>query len=186
MEIKLNLLSEAKKNEVRKKKRYRLVVWQEIIVVSLLLFYGLILGGIVYMHSFQIKNLSIASVSQTQEQAFQEVDSAEKKFKEVNTLVASLQKFQKEHTVWSRVLFALNEASLEGVALEKIATTNQKVSLQGVAQTRDKLLEFKERLNASSCFQNATLPLSDLFTQEDVDFQIDVEVKQDCLKPGNL
>ena len=70
----MNLLSEAKKNEVRKKKRYRLVVWQEIIVVSLLLFYGLILGGIVYMHSFQIKNLSIASVSQTQEQAFQEVD----------------------------------------------------------------------------------------------------------------
>ncbi|MDD5084067.1 MAG: PilN domain-containing protein [Candidatus Moranbacteria bacterium] len=186
MEIKLNLLSEAKKIEVRRKKRYRFIVWQEIILVSLLLFYVGILAGIYYMNRFQLRNLESANVSKEQEQAFREIDSAEKKFQSVNKQVAEMLKFQKEHTKWSNFFIALDEVIPEGVLLEKVSTVDRKISLMGKADTRDALLMFKEKLNASECFQNADIPLSDLFTQDNIDFQLDVEIKKDCLKPGNL
>jgi Tfp pilus assembly protein PilN len=186
MEIKLNLLSEAKKIEVRRKKRYRLVVWQEILGVSLILFYTGVLFGIDYMLDFQLKNMADANVSKEQEQTFREIESIEKKFQDVNAKVAITRQFQQEHIVWSNFFTALNRVVPEGIVLEKMGTVDRKISLSGRADTRDKLLSFQESLNKSECFQNAKIPLEDLFTQEKIDFQMDIEIKQLCLKPKNL
>lgn len=186
MKIKLNLLSEAKKNEIRRKKRYRLIVWQEIIIVSIAVFYVGILGSIAMMLSLQLQKLQSNNASQSQEQSFLEIDAAEKKFKDVNKKVSTLLALQQEHTTWSSLFLSLNKLIPEGVLLEKLSTTNQQVSFSGKATTRDILLQFQDKLNQSDCFQNAKIPLSDLFTQENVDFQLDVEIKKECLKPGNL
>jgi Tfp pilus assembly protein PilN len=186
MEIKLNLLSEAKKSEIRRKKRYRIVVWQEIICIFLLLFYIGILFSIDYILNFQLKTLEGVNVSKEQEQASQEIQSAEKEFQTVNKKIADTSKFQQEHIVWSSLFIALDKIIPEGILLEKLSTANQKISFSGRANTRDILLNFQERLNASECFQNANVPLSDLFAQNNIDFQMDVEIKRSCLKPGNL
>lgn len=186
MKIKLNLLSEAKKNEIRQKKRYRLIVWQEVIVVSLIIFYVGILGSISMMLAFQLQKLESNNASQSQEQSFLEINAAEKKFKDVNKKVSTLIALQQEHTIWSSLFLSLDTLTPEGVLLEKLVTTNQRISFSGKASTRDILLQFQDKLNQSDCFQNAKIPLSDLFIQENVDFQLDVEIKKECLKPGNL
>ncbi len=186
MKIKLNLLSEAKKNEVRKRKQYRLIVWQEILIVAMMIFYGSILAGIFYTLHFQLTNAESGTASDKQDQVFQEIDSAEKKFQDINRKVAEKKKFQKEHILWSHLFIALDGVIPEGILLEKMVTADRRVSLSGKASTRDILLQFQDKLNASGCFRNATLPLADLFKQENIDFQLDVDVTKECLKPGNV
>lgn len=186
MEIKLNLLSDAKKIEVRKKKRYRFVVWQEIIIVFLLVFYIGILFSISSMLDFKLKSAENVGANNEKEKVFQEIASIEKTFQDTNKSVAEVAKFQQEHTVWSGFFIALDTVIPEGVLLEKISTIDRKISLSGKAKTRDDLLGFEDKLNGSDCFQNAVVPLSDLFAQDNIEFQLDVEIKQDCLKPKNL
>jgi Tfp pilus assembly protein PilN len=130
--------------------------------------------------------LESVNTSQSQEKSFLEIDAAERKFKEVNKKVSTLLTLQQEHTTWSSLFLSLNTIIPEGILLEKLVTTNQQISLSGKATTRDILLQFQDKLNQSDCFKNAKIPLSDLFIQENVDFQLDVEIKKECLKPGNL
>lgn len=186
MEIKLNLLSETKKEEIRKKKRYRLVVWQELIVLSLGIFYAVTLLGVYSMLHLQSKNLETTNAFEKREKAFQEIDAAVKVFHDTNERVSRVRKFQREHTVWSNFFTALDESVPDGVVLEKMSTSDRRISLSGKANTRETLLTFQERLKSSPCFDNAVVPLSDLFAQENVEFQLDIDMKKECLKPGNL
>jgi Tfp pilus assembly protein PilN len=186
MEIKLNLLSEAKKNEVHRKNRYRFIVWQEAMLIFLSLFYMGILTGIYYMLTFQYNNLESTAISQGQNQTFQEINNAEQKFKTVNDKIAETMNFQREHITWSKFFIALDTVVPHGILLEKMVTVDRKISLSGKADTRDTLLQFQSNLNTTDCFQNADVPLADLFTQNNIDFQIDVEIQQQCLKNGAL
>lgn len=186
MEIKLNLLSEAKKSEVRRKKQYRLTVWQEMIFSAVLLFYIGILFGIDTMLDFQLKSLESVQASDQQRQVFQEIDSAEQKFYDVNGKITDVMKFQREHITWSSLFVGLKGIIPDGILLERLSTDNRTVSLSGMADTRDALLKFQEKLDSSDCFQDAKVPLSDLFAQDNIDFQMDVVIKKECLKQGNL
>lgn len=186
MEIKLNLLSEVKKNEVRRKKRYLFIVWQEVVFIFFVLFYGGILTGIYYMHDFHLQNLKSSISSSEQTHAFQEIQFAENIFQDVNQDIADTKRFQQEHTVWSNFFIALDKAIPKGILLNKIATADRNISLGGTADTRESLLLFQDALNTSNCFRNPRVPLSDLFTQTNIDFQLDIEIKKECLKPGNI
>jgi Tfp pilus assembly protein PilN len=186
MEIKLNLLSETKKEEIRKKKRYRLVVWQELIIFSLGVFYVGTLLGVYSMLHLQTKNLETTNAFEKQEKAFQEIDAAVKVFHDTNERISQVRKFQREHTVWSNFFVALDNSVPDGIVLEKMSTSDSRISVSGKADTRETLLAFQERLKASPCFDDAVVPLSDLFAQDNVEFQLDISMKKECLKPGNL
>lgn len=186
MEIKLNLLSEAKKIEISRKKTYRLIVLHEVMYVSIIIMYIGVLGSLYYMHSLLVKNAEIEHATAQIDSVGQEISNAQNQFKDINSQVESMKRFQSEHIVWSNMFMVMDKSIPDGVLLEKLVTTNQKIALSGRADTRDNLLKFQDNLNATECFQNAKVPLSDLFTQEKVAFQLDVEIKTSCLKPGNL
>ena len=186
MEIKLNLLSEAKKNEINKKKRFQLIVLHECIYIFIILMYGAILGCLYYMHTLQIKHQETVNATALDKGKVAEITDAQTEFAETNKRVEEVARFQKEHTVWSGMLVHMQEALPIGVDIEEIKTNERKISLVGRSETRDILLRFQDNLNATECFANAKVPLSDLFTQDNVAFQLDFEIKQNCLKPDIL
>lgn len=186
MEIKLNLLPEEKKKEIRRSKRLKFVVWQGTICVFLIVFFGCILFSIYYMLSFQLKDLKMAADLELQQSVFQEVSSAERLFEETNAATKDLKALQREHVVWTRFFDEINTILTNKIVIEKIITKNYTISLSGIAETRDDLLRFQSQLNESSCFQNANIPLSDLFSQKNTQFQLDVEIKKECLKPQDI
>jgi hypothetical protein len=51
-----------------------------------------------------------------------------------------------------------------------------------MANNRDNLIQFKDNLEKESCFSEINLPLSNLVEKENVEFQIDFNIKKDCLK----
>jgi Tfp pilus assembly protein PilN len=186
MKIKLNLLSEARKSELRKKTHYRLIVMQGSLFIFLLLFYIIVLASVSASQSVWLKSLENTNASDEQSRIFAEINTHEKKIQNANKEASDVMRFQQEHVVWSNFFSALNSVIPDGVLLEKISTANQRISLLGVADTRDALLQFQSKLNDSKCFWNATVPLSNVFAQEKIDFQLDVDIKKECLKPGNL
>jgi hypothetical protein len=63
---------------------------------------------------------------------------------------------------------------------------NYTVLLSGQAATRDDILALEKKLKESACVKNVNVPLSNLFSQENIDFQIDFEMQKECLKKNNL
>jgi Tfp pilus assembly protein PilN len=184
MNIRLNLLHEERKREIRKKKNFYLVMWQGSLLVSFALAYMGVLAGIHLTLRMQLQDVERAGTAANG--SFQEIGEYERLFKETNERVDRLAKFQSEHVAWSRLFMEMDRLVPDGVTVRKVLTKDYQVSLSGRASDRDTLLEFQAELNGSECFQNAQVPLSDLFSQKDVDFQMDVEMKKDCLKPKNL
>lgn len=186
MEILLNILPDDKKQAYRNARRFHLAVKQGILLTTLLMFYAGILAGMYYMLSLQLNALQAVDSSETQQAVFQEIDSNNKTIQDANERVAKVAKFQTEHTVWSGVLLKLTEIIPETITVNMISTKDLVISISGKSETRESLLMFQDKLKQADCFQNPQLPLSDLFSQTDVDFQMDIEVKQTCLKPHSL
>ena len=74
----------------------------------------------------------------------------------------------------------------EKITLERIATKEYQLFVSGVADTRDDLLAFHEKLKSEKCFSKAVLPLSNLLTQENVHFQIDLTLEEACVHAASL
>jgi len=70
----------------------------------------------------------------------------------------------------------ITSQSLKGVHITGFAWTRTddgiKLSVNGVAEDRQALITFENRLNASGYFSQVTLPISNLAKDKDIDFQI--------------
>jgi hypothetical protein len=74
----------------------------------------------------------------------------------------------------------------ENVNLSDLITTNYRISLIGKAKTRDDFLKFQEKIKTENCFSDVEVPLSSLVSKENVEFQINLKVKEECLKNRKL
>ncbi len=115
-------------------------------------------------------------------QESQDLKKYEEKFEEINEKTAQAGEFQDKHVYWSQVLKETSQLVPDGVYLTAMVIKERKISLSGKARQRDTLLEFQNKLKDSPCLENVNMPLSNLVSRENVVFQIDINVKADCLK----
>jgi Tfp pilus assembly protein PilN len=121
------------------------------------------------------------SMQQSQNK-YQQLNVFEEKFKQVNVLDQQLAKIQTGHLNWYNLFSELSNRTPAGIYINDLSTKDYSVFLVGKAKTRDNLLEFKNQLESSPCFQNVNVPLSDLVVKTDVVFQIDLKITENCLK----
>ena len=182
MKIYLDLLPQEKKKQLKRKKIFRLILREEALYLLPILMFIVILGDIYYVLNLQ-RNSSVAASSLDMSQSkYQELSGYENTFAKVNVSVAALSKIQDLHLHWLNVLRQLSSAAPDGVTISDFSTKDYQVFLVGKAATRDDLLNFKSNLEGSTCFQNVNVPLSNLVVKDDVDFQMDFVITQDCLK----
>jgi hypothetical protein len=113
-------------------------------------------------------------------------DNFENKFEEANKKVRATYGFLFLHTSFSSLLSSIELLLPTGVHLEKISTKEYKVFLTGVADTREAFLEMQENIKKNDCFESLNTPLSNLFSETNVQFQVDFTVKQECLRGNAL
>jgi Tfp pilus assembly protein PilN len=182
MKIYLDLLPKERKQELKRKKIFRKILRQEILFLVPLFVFIIILSNIYYLLSLQ-HSTSIAAQSQEQSQdKYQELKTYEEKFKQVNESTASLLKIQAGHLNWNNIFKKLDEATPEGIVITNFSTREYLIMLAGKAKDRNTLLSYKDKLESTECFTAVNVPLSNLVVKDDVDFQIDFSVNQDCLK----
>ncbi|HEX8974377.1 MAG TPA: PilN domain-containing protein [Patescibacteria group bacterium] len=182
MKIYLDLLPQDRKIEIKHSRLFAEVLREEILFLLPILLFIFMLASIFYMVKIQHQSsVSTNNIQQSQDK-YQQLNTYQDKFKQVNDEVQALTKIQSGHLYWSHVFSQLSSNTPDGILISNISTKDFQVFVIGRAKTRDDLLDFKNKIASSSCFTNINVPLSDLVVKEDVDFQMDFTVSRDCLK----
>jgi hypothetical protein len=181
--IKLNLIPPYRKEEIKKSCRFRVVLkWESELILVLALF----VAGLVSINYILKINLSVSedslSIAMKDNSQYKIIEKYDNEVKDMNGLLASASKIQSGQLYWSKFLGKLNSKVSPGITIESMANKNYIVSLVGTADTRESLLAFKEGIEKDDCFESVDLPLSDLVSKENVAFQMDFQVKKECLK----
>jgi Tfp pilus assembly protein PilN len=182
MKIYLDLLPDERKQEMRRKKVFRGILRDQFLFSIPMIVFILILCDIYYVLTEQKKYslIQAQTVDEVQEQ-YNQLNTYEDKFKEVYALGQIMIKIQSKHLHWQQFFRELSNVVPDGVYLTNFSTKDYVVFLVGKAKVRDDLLTFKEKLESSPCFESVNVPLSDLVDKENIDFQIDLKVKESCL-----
>lgn len=182
MEIKLNLIPDYKREEIKKNKRLRFVIREGILLsfIFIFLFSGLFCFD--YILKINLSLVSNSVQSGNKKESFEKVKQIDEEFEKINGAIEQVEKIQKEQLYWSEALLKLNALVPETVVINNLATKDYKLLIAGTSKDRDGLLEFKGNLEKEKCFSAVSLPLSDLVSKDNVDFQMDFNVSKECLK----
>ena len=181
MKISLDLLPEGRKNDLKRTKLFRKVIWFEIVFLFPIFVMSAILLDNLYVLNYEKgASAKIYALELGQDQ-YKKLNDFQGSFKQANDLSTLALNFQGKHLQWTNVLHELSATMPDSVTLKDVASNDFQLSFTGMAKTRDDLLNFQSALEKSACFQNVNVPLSDMVQKNDLNFQIDLSVKPDCL-----
>ena len=183
MRIKLNLIPPQKKEEIIRANNYRLFLKWGIDLFGIFAIFIAMLLSIYYIVNINLNMATESYLTSTKNNdQYNEIEKYELEINAVNGKIAQIEKLQGGQLNWSKFFQKFNDHYSSEIEIKGLATRNYSIALIGAAKTRDSLISFKESLAADTCFSDVNLPLSNLVSKEDVDFQIDFKIKQECIK----
>ncbi len=187
MKILLNLLPPEKKSLAEQRMHFRFFVWQVFLLFALELFFLGILVGMFILLDFEKKHQEWLGQEfvgyQTEDQKLRQF---EEKFQRANELASATLSVNQNHFFFTSLFVLLDQHVNDSIVLSRVATQDFQLSLAGVANTRDDLIAFNESLKNEECFSDVRLPFSNLLAKTDVDFQMDITLKESCLHTPTL
>lgn len=182
MKIFLNLLPPERKTDIVRQFYWRFFLGQWFIFFLISLIAVLVMGALYLRVHFDGKQYQAVSSGQITTQHQAEYSRYEEKFEATNRAVRSANGFLALHTSFSELLRHIESILPPNTKIEKISTQSYKVFLTGTADTRDTFLALQENIKNHSCFESVTTPLSNLFSETNVQFELDFTVKPECLR----
>lgn len=182
MKTYIDLLPESKRKEIQKEKRIRTIIGQEIGLAFPVVLFVMVLLVINFVLKIQTESSEAIYQNEQSLTGYQELKLYEDKFKGANVQLALIAKIQDSHLAWVGVLTKLSQLFPDGVYINQLATKEYHLILAGKAQKREDLLKFQDAIATSECFANINAPLSNLVSKESIDFQIDFDIKKECLR----
>ena len=79
---------------------------------------------------------------------------------------------------WSQKLATISSTKMDGITLSgiDIAKTEEKITFQGRAASRQNLLDYQKNLENSGLIKNLVIPISVLTAKENIDFEINGQI----------
>jgi len=182
MKIYLNLLPEERKNKIKRKKLIRLIMGQWTRLFFIVLIFTSTLLSFNFVLKIKLGALEVTHSLEESREEFQKINQYEETFKEINKQTAVISNIQAKHFYWSEVLSELEEAISNEISIIDITAENNQILLVGKAETRDDLVKFKDIIIDSDCFNDAEVPISNFIAKENIDFQMDIKLSEDCLR----
>lgn len=183
MRVLLNLLPEEGRAQIRMRYYNRFFFWQSLFLFMITVFYLCLLGSIYFVLN---ENLLFAERADMDKTAIRveakELRAYEEKFREANRIAEQANRFDRGHLHWTELFVHLDGLVPENVAFTSLSTKDYRVFIAGRALSRGDFLELEKRLKSEECFTDFRNPVSNLFSEKDVDFQIDFSVKEACIK----
>ena len=165
-----------------RKFRSRFFLWQTTLILLLELYYVAMLGGIYTILKYQenVGREGLSTFEQFSEEA-KKLVAYQEEFKKINMQTDSVSRYQKAHLRWSVLPELLHKLTPDGVVIVRITTKDYTVSIIGQAEIREQFLRFENALKEEGCVSDVRVPISNLFSQKEVDFQVDFKLKKECL-----
>ncbi|MDD3498589.1 MAG: hypothetical protein PHH24_03785 [Candidatus Moranbacteria bacterium] len=181
MKITLNLLPKSRERKLTNKKVLKLFLWQESALIFIVLFlFGITLGTneIIKIKMDSIENQSFLD---SPKESYAEIKKYEDYLKNFKSDVYAIEKVQKNITDWVFIIQKVSENIPEGIAIKSVSNEGFKVSMSGVADSRDNLIKMKSQMEEIGCFEEVLIPINDIVLRENIDFKIDFKVSKNCL-----
>ncbi len=175
--IKLNLLPPKEKRKLELANLNRLVVFLAIRIAIFLFIFTLFLITTYYCLFVLLKEQKRSIEINRNDVRIQHLTKMEEKIENVNQQLDKINLKQKELVIWTPVLEELAKITPSGVYLMNFSyrLSGSKINLSGWAESRDKLIRFKDSLEKSPLFVNLESPLSNLIKQNDINFSFTFE-----------
>ncbi|NTW14122.1 MAG: hypothetical protein HGA31_03775 [Candidatus Moranbacteria bacterium] len=183
MKVLLNLLPERHRVSIRRKFYDRFFLRQAVILFCICVFYVGVLSSIffaVWENRKSVEEMTNSQSSATAES--RQLDQYETAFREANAISARSVRYYAGHLSWTQLLILLDNLIPDGISLTSLSTKDYRVFLSGTARTRDDFLGLESRLKGSECLSDFKEPVSNLFSSQNADFQVDFMVDMSCLK----
>lgn len=167
--VNLNLLSQEKRQALAKTLSYLTMERMALSLAALLA----ATSGVLFLASTVVRG-NLQALTDHREETAREYSSINKEIREVNGALRAIRALEKEAFPWTNVLTELFGLVPESVVLRSMTVDRDggSVILRGRAQTRDALLQFRERLTGSALLKNISVPVSSLTIRENVDFEM--------------
>lgn len=182
MEILINLIPDYKKEEIIQSRNLKLVVKLGIGILFLIFLLWAFLFAMDKKLDYDMKRVMATQDTDINKDKYEKIKAYDEKFASVNSQLDDIGKIKNDQLYWSNLAKVLEASVTSGVAVSGIVTKDYNVSLSGTADSREDLLSFKDNLDKSSCFSQIDLPLSNLVSQDNIAFQMDLKIKKECLK----
>jgi hypothetical protein len=182
MKVSLNLLPEDNKRIIGQRRFDRFLFRQAVLLFSVVLFYFAVLWSvfsIIHENRSFIESTEVAAAGGRSES--KELAAFEAKFREANALAAQANRFLGSRPDWTRFLVRMDRLVPPNISLNALTTKEARVSIAGSAVTREDFLKFESALKGDECFSDFVVPISNLFSEKNVDFQVDFSVRESCL-----
>lgn len=163
-------------------RRRKIFIWQIVAVFIMAMVLGAILGSFNYMLGLELKSVLQAAVPKDQIKDSQELEKYDQEFKDVNAEITALEKIQNENIYWSNLFLKLNEVVPGGISLRSVSTKKMQIFISGTGGSRDDLVALKDKMENSACFENVNFPLSNFAAKENIEFQSNFIIKDNCIK----
>ncbi|MFZ2192757.1 MAG: type IV pilus assembly protein PilM [Candidatus Moraniibacteriota bacterium] len=177
----INLLPKNKKEALARAKRFKLVLGWELIISFIVLCFFSFLFSIGNLLNLNLATISDSSMSQSSGTQYEMIKYYEDKFSGINSDLEKIITIDRDQLYWSRMLSELASAATEEVEITDFATKNLSLYLAGHAKTRESMVSFKGKLEQLGCFSQVNLPISNLASKDNVNFQMDLTIKEECL-----
>ncbi len=170
--LKFNLLPPQEKRELEMSNFNRLITSLLIWFFVFLITFGVLLASAYYSLSIIIDGQEKLVARFEGDENIGGLLELEEKIKNDNTLIKELNKKQEGIVLWTPILEEFSRITTEGLYLTNLnyQKEEEKVSIAGRASSRDKLLEFENKLKKSSYFVEVESPFSNLIKQTDINF----------------
>jgi len=185
MKIYLDLLPQERKNEFKRKKSFAAILHRELLFLFPILVFIVILVNVYLILGIQESNTKVTGSGQQSQGEYKQLHVYENEFKQTNDLTTFLSRAQAGHIYWSRLISNMSAIAGNGIYFTEFSTKDFQVFILGRAKSREDLIAFKDAVGNSGCADNVNVPLSNLVTPSDVDFQMDFTVTQACIKDTN-
>lgn len=171
--LRLNLLSEEAKKEVRFKRLYALIVRVDLMLLIGAIFLAVIFTGaqLVLKNNYQEFHNQEAIIK------FGSQDY-DQKIREINEKLSTISQIQKEYIPSSSLIKELTDRIPEGVFLNYIKAdiSNRSLKIIGQAKKREDFLLLKTELSKSPVFTEIDSPLQNILQKENIDFEMDIRL----------
>lgn len=182
MEIKLNLISPEKKEEIFKKNQLMAIIRIEIFLTVILAVFLSMLLIFNYILKLDLNSTLIAEKKSENSGKYDKIKELDANFSQANRSITDVISIKSSQLYWSRIFIKINSLIFSGIKINSIVTSDYSLSLGGISDTRDNLILFKDKLASEKCFLNVNFPLADLVSKSNITFQIDLNIDKNCLK----
>jgi Tfp pilus assembly protein PilN len=182
MDIRLNLIPPEKKKEISNKTRVSASIKIEIFLTIVLIVFIAVLFSFNYILKLNLNSVLKAEQKSLNSGKYDKLKEYDENFSQINKKLSNVVAVEKSQLYWSRLFSKLNNFIFPGIKISSLSTSDYLVTLQGISDTRDNLILFKDKLSSEECFSEVGLPLDDLVDKNNVVFKIDFFVDKNCLK----